>query len=219
MVTKVTQDMLHDDISFDSPGSLDCLTINPNMKIFQRRAHTTEAIVSPANSAYLLDRFYWGKTGTSADVTVRWETVDVPPGHTHAMEIDVTTADATVDAGDLIFVGQRIGGDVAARLALGTANVMPITIQFWMKTSVAGTYCFGLHNAAQDRTYRKEFTIDAVDTWQKVTLQITPDSSGVWVRDNSNYGLAAMITLMSGSTYQGTEDTWESGVVTVGTAN
>jgi hypothetical protein len=85
-----------------------------------------------------------------------------------------------------------------------------IRIQFWVKSSVTGTYVFHLRNAAATRAYTTTYSIASANTWQKVALDIQLDSSGTWAFDNT-IGLQLMWTLTSGSNFQSsTLNAWQT---------
>jgi hypothetical protein len=86
-----------------------------------------------------------------------------------------------------------------------------VRLQFWIKSSVAGTYSVALRNNAADRNYVTTFTISSASTWEKKTIDIQMDTAGTWVFDNGE-GLRLFITNTVGSTFStSTLNTWQAG--------
>jgi hypothetical protein len=196
------------------PAANPNLIINGDMRIAQRGT----SIAAPANGNYTLDRWVYGIVGAGV-VTVSRDT-DTPNSETpFSLKIDVTTADATLAATDLYFISQKLEGFNTAALALGTASAKTITVSFDVKSTKTGTFCFGLGNSAQNRSYRKEYTVSTTDTWESKTITISLDTAGTWIGATNGIGLTAFWTLAAGANYQGTDDTWDAGVVVVGTAS
>lgn len=123
----------------------------------------------------------------------------------YALKATVTTADATVDAGDIAHLVVNVEGYDYAPLYQQTQ-----TVRFWAMSNRTGTYCVSLRNGAADRSYVSELTIDAADTWEEKTVTVTAAPDGTWDFTNG-VGLFLGITLATGSTFQTTAGAWQSG--------
>jgi hypothetical protein len=140
-------------------------------------------------------------------------------GQVNRLRVTVTTADAAVAAGDISYVQQAIEGlRISADLLPGTTAAKTVTIQFGIKAP-AGTYCVGLRNSAQNRSYVAEYVIAAGEANTAVVKSVTMtlDQAGTWAYDNT-VGLYVVWTLMAGTTYQTTAGAWQGGNF-YGTAN
>ena len=182
------------------------LIINGDMRIDQRGG-----AVSPGNGTYTLDRWQHIKTD-AGNVTVSQDT-DVPSGSvfSNSLKVDVTTADASVAAGDLREIRQQLEGFNTAQLLLGTANAKQFTVSFWVKSDTkTGTMCVSLANNASDRNYLHEITI-ADNNWNQYSFTVTGDTTGTWIGATNGVGLRIEFCLVSGTTYQGAADTWQAG--------
>ena len=188
-------------------GSRKNLIINGNMTVAQRGT----SFVTPANNAYTLDRWRANISGGGA-ITVTQDT-DVPTGQgfDKSIKLDVTTADASIGAGDFFGVAYRMEAYDASQLELGTANAKAITLSFWVKSTITGTYYVAFRNSASDRNYCASYTVSSADTWEKKTISITMDTSGTWVSGTNGIGMEIRFSFMSGSTYHGTANTWQAG--------
>ena len=176
--------------------------INGDMRIGQRGT----SFVAIANNTYSLDRWTWGQAG--AMVCTVTQSTDVPNNtFQSSYKVDVTTADTSIAVGDFAFVSQKIEG-FNVRDLIGTT----FTLSFWVKSPKTGVHCVSLVNAGNNRSYIKEYTIAAVNTWEYKTLTIDGGliTSGTWDWTNGE-GLEISFCLASGSTFQTTSNAWQTG--------
>lgn len=178
--------------------------INGEMRIDQRNAG---ASVSISAYGYGIDR--WGYQCSGGGVWSSQRTTVVPAGYTNSLGLTVTTADASIGSTDVYQLFQKIEGFNVADLGFGTANAQTITISFWVRSSVTGTYSASLQNNAFNRGYVATFTINAANTWEYKTLTVVGDTSGTWTTDNT-IGLQLSIDLGSGSASNITAGSWQA---------
>lgn len=192
----------------DSLTSYSNLQINSNFDFWQRGTSITNRAAGDTN--FLADRYKLTLVGTSAVYRMDRST-DVPTyaqsgfQSSYSLAIQCTTADAAVAAGDLVMLRHTLEGYDYAQIANGA----PFRKSFWVKSVKAGTYCLSLNNDANNRYQVKEYTL-AANTWTKVVFDLTSDTSGTWLLDNGG-GLSFTWTLMAGTTFQGTANTWGAG--------
>jgi hypothetical protein len=96
-----------------------------------------------------------------------------------------------------------------ADLGFGTASPSQLTISFWVNSALAGAYTGAIVDSTGGRSYPFAYTINATNTWEQKTVTLTADTSGTWGSTNGT-GLYLEWSLMCGSTYQGTANTWQS---------
>jgi hypothetical protein len=186
-----------------SPYVLKNRIINGDMRIDQRNAGASVTINGAA--PYVLDR-YFAQDDTDGTFTVQQSSV-APSGFTNSMLVTVTAADTSLGATQLARITQRIEGYNVADLGFGTASASTITISFWVRSSVTGTFGGSLVNGAGNRSYPFSYTILAANTWEKETITIVGDTSGTWLTTNG-IGLELNIGLAAGSTYTGASGSW-----------
>ena len=183
------------------------LLINGAMQVNQRGTETS----SDGNDA-VADRFLIFRGGTDARFTLSTDT-DVPSGQgfTKSAKIDVTTADASFAAGDLIGFRQQIEGQNVQHLKKGTSNAESLTLSFHIKSSITGTYILELYDFDNTRQISKSYTVSSANTWEKKTITFPADTTGAFDNDN-NRSLLVHWWLGAGSSYQsGTLNTsWAS---------
>jgi hypothetical protein len=180
--------------------------INGAMVIDQRNAG---ASVTPTANAYTLDRWTAFLTVASKfSVQQNAGSVTPPVGFTNYLGVTSTSA-YTVGAAEEFSMVQIIEGYNVADLGWGTANAKTITISFWIRSSLTGTFGGSLGNGAFNRTYPFTYTISVANTWEYKTVTIAGDTSGTWLTTNG-IGLYVIFGLGVGSTLSGTAGAWAS---------
>jgi len=177
--------------------------INGNFDVWQRGT----SFATPVNADYLADRWSISTVGAGA-VTVSQETVSLPDGlSARCLEVDITTADATLAAGDLYALHHKIEWYDAQRFGLGTADATEMTLSFWIAATKTGTHSVAFRNGAGTIVYPATFTVNADDTWEYKTITITGDTAAAWLHDD-NTDLEITFCLAAGSTYLAAADAW-----------
>jgi hypothetical protein len=181
--------------------------INGAMVIDQRNAG---ASVTPATKQYTLDR--WSVDMSQASkFSVQQNAGAITPPTGLSNYLGVTSVAATsLGATDYFNLFQYIEGFNFADLSWGTASAQTITLSFWVRSSLTGTFGGSLINGANTRSYPFSYTISSANTWTQASVTIAGDTSGTWVGATSGIGLKVWISLGSGSTYSGTAGAWGS---------
>jgi hypothetical protein len=184
-----------------SPYGLKNRIINGDMRIDQRNAG---ASVTPANQAYAIDR--WKNELTQASKFSVQQSTTAPTGFKNSMLITSLSAYSVIST-DQFNIGQYIEGFNVDDLEWGTANAKTITLSFWVRSSLTGTFGGALNNAAGTRSYPFSYTISSANTWEQKSVTITGDTTGTWVTNNGA-GVRVCFSLGSGSTLSGTTGVW-----------
>ena len=181
--------------------------INGDMRIDQRNAG---AAVTYTNSVgYGIDRWRNVALGTSLGFSIaRSTTVPTGSGFTNSLLATVTTAKNPAST-DQARVNQYIEGFNISDLDWGTANAKTVTLSFWVRSSVTGTYCVALSNAdSATRSYVATYSISAANTWEQKSITILGDTSGTWTTSNS-VGIGVSFALGSGTSFNAASaSTW-----------
>jgi len=187
-----------------SPFGLKNRIINGDMVVDQRN---NGASVTPTNTQYTLDRWTFS-LAQSSKLTCQQNagSVTPPAGFTNYLGITSTSA-YTVGSGENFNLVQRIEGFNTADLAWGTANARTVTLSFWVRSSLTGTFGGVLQNSANNRSYPFTYTISAANTWEYKTITVAGDTTGTWVTNNG-IGIAIWFGLGVGSTLSGTAGAW-----------
>ncbi len=162
-----------------SPFGLKNRIINGDCRIDQRNAGAS--VASPSDT-YTLDRFYSRQVG--GGVASIQQSSTAPNGFNNSLLFTVTTADSSIVTTDRYYIRQYIEGYNVADLGWGTASAQTITLSFWVRSSVTGTFGGSLQNDAVDRTYAFTYSISSANTWEQKTVTIAGDTSGTWLKTN-----------------------------------
>jgi hypothetical protein len=154
--------------------------MNGDMQIHQRGG-TTQITTSDGMA---VDRFKVSTRVTSYDAT--WSqstTVPSGQGFTTSLKCDVNgTASPSGSANYLL--GQRFEGQHLQHLKFGTSSAESLTIQFWVRSSKTGTYCFQARSLDDVKSCIVEYTISSADTWEKKTFTISGNTANDFDNDN-----------------------------------
>jgi hypothetical protein len=178
--------------------------INGAMVIDQRNAG---ASITANDDTYGVDRF---KTAASqsSKLTAQRNAGAVTPPAEFSNYLGYTSSSAySVGSSDYFVCQQGIEGFNMADLGWGAAGAQTITLSFWVRSSLTGTFGGSLRNASADRSYPFTYTISAANTWEKETITIAGDTSGTWGSTNG-IGIALGFGLGVGSTLSGTAGAW-----------
>ncbi len=183
--------------------------INGDMRIDQRNAGAS----ATTYDVYSLDRWYINNnTGASR---FSWQqnagSVTPPTGFTNYL--GVTSSGAySVTATNVIGIRQPIEGFNVSDLGWGTANAKTVTLSFWVRSSLTGTFGGSLLNGAQNRAYPFSYTISSANTWEQKSITVAGDTTGTWLTTNGR-GLIVGLGLGNGSTFSGTAGAWTAGQI------
>ena len=116
-------------------------------------------------------------------------------GANSSLKVTSLTAN-TVSSGDYYLIQQHIEGNNIIDLNWGTANAKPVSLSFWVRSSLTGTFGGSLGNNAFDYTYPFTYTISSANTWEYKTITISGPTSGTWLKTN---GIGIQVTFGLGS--------------------
>jgi hypothetical protein len=178
------------------------LIINGAMQVAQRGTSST-----PSNNEFTADRFQINFAG-NFDYEQNGGSVTPPTGFTNYLALTATGTN-TPTGNTTYSVRHNIEGYNISHLGFGTSDAKTITLSFWVRSDVTGTYAVVFRNEGTARSYVTTYTISSADTWEQKTITITGDTSGTWNATNGN-GLAVWFTFGGGNNYQGTTGSWVS---------
>jgi hypothetical protein len=191
--------------------------INGDMRIDQRNNGAAVTVNSTANF-YFIDRFF-GQAGGGGVFTEQRSSI-APTGFVNSALFTVTTADSSIASGDIYCFSQVIEGFNTADLMFGTANAQTVTLSFWVRSSVTGTFGGALANEAFNRSYPFTYTINSANTFEYKTITIPGDTTGSW-NINNVAGIRIYWGFGAGSSYSGGAGSWLGGgtVTATGSTN
>ena len=178
--------------------------INGAMVIDQRNAGVS---VTPTDQSYTLDR--WSQfLSQSSKLTIQQNagSVTPPAGFTNYLGVTSTSA-YSITSSDYFNLYQYIEGFNVADLNWGTANAKTVTLSFWVRSSLTGTFGGSLMNSTPNRSYPFTYTISSANTWEQKSITVAGDTSGTWLTTNG-IGLRVLFGLGMGSNLTGPAGAW-----------
>jgi hypothetical protein len=181
--------------------------MNGGMLIDQRNVGAAVASSTSAY-AYMTDKF---AVASSTDGGVSSQQVsDAPTGFTKSLKVTVTTADSSLSAAQRTVINHGFEGLNMADLNWGTSTAKPVTLSFWVKSSVTGTFSVSFRTGNAGTSYTAPYTINQANTWEYETITIPGATIGTWVTDNTPWAYL-IFSLGIGSDYNtGTLNSWVS---------
>jgi hypothetical protein len=180
--------------------------IDGDMRIDQRNAG---ASITPTTSGD-----WWGcdRWRYNVDQSSKFSTQQssvAPAGFTNSTLITSLSAYSVISS-DVFTVGQIIEGFNVSDLGWGAAGAQAVTLSFWVRSSLTGTFGGAINNSGFTRSYPFTFTINAANTYEYKTITIAGDTTGTWLTTNGA-GIRVYFSLGMGSTRSGTAGAWAAG--------
>ena len=175
--------------------------INGNMAINQRGSASYDI----TGAVYTLDR-YRGSASIASKFSIAPGTTTPPAGFTNYLQV-TSSAATTPGSTDTYSFFQRVEGYNVADLNWGTSDAQTVTMSFWVRSTLTGTFGGKLQNSAQNRIYIFSYTISSANTWEKKTITIPGDTTGTWLTTNG-VGLAINFSVGAGTGAEATAGSW-----------
>jgi hypothetical protein len=184
--------------------------INGDMRIDQRNAGASVTITNTSQITYTLDRFNaYGTVASKFSVQQNAGAVTPPAGFTNYLGVTSLSAYA-ITSTDRFVVQYRGEGYNTADLAWGTASAVPVTVSFWVRSSIAGSFGGSLMNGSVNRSYPFLYSVSTPNTWELKTITVPGDTTGTWGTGNGE-GIRLTFGLGNGSTESAAAGSWVSG--------
>ena len=174
------------------------LIINGAMRVAQRG--DTASVTSGYGGA---DRFKFDRDGATAVTLKQGGASDSPvsEGFSNCQHIDITSADTSMGSANYNILTTRLEGYNLQGIQKGTANARELTLSFYIKSTVTGTYIAELVDQTNSaRHVNKAYTVSASNTWEKKEITFPADTTGTITSDH-NRRLDINWWLGAGSTY------------------
>jgi len=182
--------------------------INGGQVIDQRNAGAS-VTASTAAYTFITDRFKIYSSGATKLSGQR--STAAPTGFTNSLAI-TSLAATSPSAGDEYQLYAPIEGYNIADLGWGTASAKDVTLSFWVRSSLTGTFSGCLYNPGGSPTvsYIYTYTISSANTWEYKTITVPGNTTATWGSTNGD-GISIVWDLGSGSNLNGTAGSWATG--------
>lgn len=157
------------------------LIINGAMQVVQRG--TVSSLTSSSYGGP--DRFRLGLSGAGTHRILQSGTVPSGSGFANSWRLDCTTADTSITSADQISCQYRIEGQDLQQLKKGTSSAEKVTLSFWVRSSLTGTYVLEVIDDDNSRHIAKTYTISQADTFEHKILTFDGDTTGALDNDNA----------------------------------
>ena len=148
------------------------LIINGDMRIWQRGVGPISA---GAGNTFCADRWQMGRYGSGTGVFTGEQSTDAPDGFHNSTKLTVTTTDIPSGAEAYLFT-QPFEGLTIDPLAYETSSAKTITVSFWVKSSIVGTYAVSMQDGSAQRACTTSYSINSANTWEYKSVSIVGDT-------------------------------------------
>jgi len=182
--------------------------INGDMRLDQRNSGAS--VTPTGDTTYTVDR--WPARLSQASKYSVQQVSDAPAGFVNSLKI-TSLSSYSVTSTDYFCVDQYIEGLNSSDLAWGTASAKTVTLSFWVKSSLTGTFggsVFGYQVGYP--SYVFSYSISAANTWEYKTITISGPTSGTFVSTNAG-NIVIEFSFGVGSSLSGTAGTWNNSVL------
>jgi hypothetical protein len=179
--------------------------INGDMRIDQRfaGAATTNAI-----NDFVVDRWVVGQTTTGKLIAQQnLNSLTPPPGFTTYLGVTSQSA-YSISSSDIFRIYQTLEGYNIADLGLGTVNAQPMTLSFWVRSSLTGLFGGAFNNASG--RYPFSYTINSANTWEYKTVTIVNSTTLGNANITNGSGISIQFSLGTGTTFSGPSGVWSA---------
>jgi len=175
------------------------IIINGNMAVAQRSLAVTG--LGDGDEGYVtVDRIRHTVGATTAGrFTSTHEAVDDIPGFNESLNINVTTVDTSIAAGEYFALEYRIEGQDLAHFAKGETTAKPFTFAFYAKANAGFDFAVGFRDLDNAR-HCSGALFTTTTGWTRHVIQIPADTTGNFTND-ANESLRISIILHAGSNF------------------
>ena len=178
--------------------------INGAMNVAQRGTSQAFAHDGTTN-AFLIDRWRFFINGTDElDGTYAQVADDPFGGNGNALKWTTGTEESAIASGEYGYFTQKIEAQNLQHIQNGNSNAKSITLSFYVKSSITGTFAVGLYKGDNTaRIFNKTYTIDSANTWEKKSVTFAGDTSGGGIDDDTGEGFWVNWHIFAGGDYKG----------------
>jgi hypothetical protein len=178
--------------------------INHNGAMTVAQRGTSDTVTSLAK--FVCDRWAFNYANTDELAATVSQDTDAPDGFAYSFKWTTNTGETSVASDEYAYVYQKIEGQDLQSLSYGSASAKPVTLSFWVKSSVTGTYAAGIYAADGPRIINLTYTINSANTWEYKTITFAGDVAGT-INSDTGEGLRVLFHLAAGSGWTTTDAT------------
>jgi len=164
-----------------------------------------------SSGAYSADQWLWTNNTAGAANIVRNKFSSTSFLTKNRLDVDISTAHASMAAGEYAYVQQNIEAVDIHDVKMGNAAARDLVLTFYHTHTKTGTHSVAVRNSAGNRSYVAEYTQSVADTAELATIVIPGDTVGTWLTEPGTVGLRLTFCLAVGSTFSTTAGSWSGG--------
>jgi len=189
------------------------MMVNGGFQVAQRLSYEGSGYSQTGGEYIGIDMFRTRISGGNSDGTTSvllQQTSTAPVGFCKSLKLDVTTAYSSLSSGAYNTIVGEIEGYDIARTGFGAAGAKTLTLSFYVRSNLTGTFTGAVGNSSNNRSFAFNYTISSANTWERKTITIPGDTTGTWHKDHQ-MGLKIIWTLGVGTQYlTSTANTWQA---------
>ena len=180
------------------------IIINGAMNVNQRGTVSSVTSGTPYGGP---DRFTIGITNAGTYSMSQSSTVPSGTGLANSYKLDCTTADASLAADHEVTIQYKFEGQDLQTIMKGTSDAKPITVSFWCRSNLTGTFTLEIFDNDNSRQCSKNYTISSADTFEYKTITFPADTTGAFADDNNQSATLVWWLAAGSNATSGTQNT------------
>ena len=177
--------------------------INGGMIVSQRQTSSTDSNV------FVVDRFQAQVTQMDELAQTLEQSSDAPDGFGKSIKITTTTPESSIASNEQFRIQTKLEGQDFQDLVYGSSSAKTITISFYVKASVTGTFGFTVYrNESTARVITAPYTISSADTWERKIITIPGDTAGAAITNDTAERFRLMWGLAAGANFNTASASW-----------
>ena len=151
--------------------------INGAMMIDQRNAGASNT----SSNSFHVDRFRTQAGGMDQLNQTYQQVNDGPDGFEKSLKIVTNTAESDIaSTGEYLALYHKIEGQDLQDLEYGTSRAKPVTVSFYVKSSITGTFGFTVYrNDTSQRVINKSYEIKNANIWERKIITLEGDAGAI----------------------------------------
>ena len=179
------------------------LVINGAMNVSQRGDVTGKTSASFGGP----DRFAVGITSHGTYAMSQSSTVPSGKGFANSYKLDCTGDDTSIGSTAEVTIQQKFEGQNLQTLRKGTSEAKPITVTFYCRSNLTGTFTLEFFDNDNSRQCSKNFTISSANTWEFKSITFPADTTGTFDDDNAQSAVLVWWLAAGDNFTSGTQNT------------
>tara|TARA_B100000035_G_scaffold104950_1_gene89041 strand:- start:108 stop:1172 length:1065 start_codon:yes stop_codon:yes gene_type:complete len=181
------------------------LIINGSMEVAQRGTSST------STGYQTVDRFSVSTNALDELAFTQAQVDDVPAGTglKKSFKFTVTTAESALASDEFVRIYHAVEGKNLQRFEWGTSTGKEVTVSFYVKSSITGTFACSIYIFDANVIMNKPYTISSANTWERKTLTFPAyTAGGSTPADDTSPGIYLNFGLLAGSSYNTQINDW-----------